>query len=568
MFFKILANTAMPAGFSLLALMLVTVVLVSLTLLRLRQSLLVAYFLCGMLIANSGMLSALGQEDWQQSLNAMAEIGVMLLLFTLGMEFSLGELRYLRRFAFGGGALQMAGTLVLAAGVAALCVRIDASQVIVLGVACALSSTAISVKAYQDMGISTSPGARFALAVAIFQDLFIIGFLVLMPVLFPRAAVENQSLASQLILVVGKGLLFVAVAWVLARWVIPAMLHAVARTRSRELFTLTVAGLCIGVAFLAGVLELSLVLGAFVAGLAVSESIYKHRILADVQPLRDLFLTLFFVSVGLLIDLKIALRHWEAILLISVSLVLGKALLVFLIARRFRVRPKPACFAALGLASAGEFSLVLVKKVGELRPWPGDLDQILFAAMALSMASVPLVLRWAEPLGNRLESRTKAETAVDLLPPSRRVNALRDHVIICGYGPVGQALHESLSREGIPALIIELNADTVRRLAKAGHAVLFADVHNEETWQLAGVERCRLVAFTFPNVEATAVALPLVRQFQPDVAILARTKFSAEAEQLRALGVSTIILDEAESGRAIVRQALAVFEKCNGDAAV
>jgi monovalent cation:H+ antiporter-2, CPA2 family len=560
-----IAATALPPTFTLLAVMLVGIVIVSLLLLRMRQSLLVAYFLCGMVIANSGVLDSLTAAS-EDSIAQMSEVGVMLLLFTLGMEFSLGELRYLRKQAFLGGGLQVGLTMLIAAGILAGFTSLSPLLITIASVAIALSSTAISVKVFQDLGLQANPGARLALAIAIFQDLFIIAFLVLLPVLFTASHAAGGGIAWQMALVAGKGVLFVAISWLLARHVIPPLLHAVADTRNRELFTLSVAGLCIGVALLAGLLELSLALGAFVAGLAVSESIYKHRILADVQPLRDIFLALFFVSVGLMIDVSIALANWLPILCITALLIVIKATLVILIGcKAIGLRGRPSALAALGLASGGEFSLILIQKTSASATWPDGLDQILVASLAISMGLVPVIMRLADPLGERVErhlGRRRAQSS-DPLPPARRAKIMEDHAIVCGYGPVGQSLVEKLALAGIPSVVIELNAKTARELAKAGQPVLFADARHSETWHLAGVSRARLIAFTFPNAEATAEALPVIREIKPEITILARTKFSSEADKLRALGVNLVVLDEAESGRAVVKEALGVYDQAS-----
>ena len=557
-----IAAADLPPMFLLLAVMLLGVVAVSLLLLRIRQSLLVAYFLCGVAIANSGLLDGMMAASGG-GLAQMSEVGIMLLLFTLGMEFSLGELRYLRRQAFLGGGLQVGLTMLAAALVAAAVWSPPFPVVLVLAVAMALSSTAISVKVFQDSGLAASPGARFALAVAIFQDLFVIAFLVVLPLLAPSAASDDGSILAQMALVLGKGLFFVVLSWLLARHGIPRLLHAVADTRNRELFTLTVAGLCIGVALVAGLLGLSLALGAFVAGLAVSESIYKHRILADVQPLRDIFLALFFVSVGLMIDVRVALENWLPIVITTVALLTVKAAILIVVGCRFLgLRGKPAALAAMSLASGGEFSLVLLQKTALLPGWPHGLAQWMLASLTFSMGLVPVVMRLAEPLGGWLERRIgsrRPQASVEL-PPAKRVRILSDHAIVCGYGPVGQMLVQKLSLAGIASVVIELNAQTVRELAKAGQPVLFADARHRETWLLAGVERARLIAFTFPHAEITAEALAVIREIKPEITILARTKFASEEAGLRALGVNIVVLDEAESGRAMVKKAMCVFD--------
>ena len=555
-----LASAGMPPMFSLLAFMLVGVVLASLVLLKLRQSLLVAYFLCGLAIANTGLLEAVAGEQAREAVASMSEIGVMLLLFVLGMEFSLGELKHLRRYAFLGGSIQV-GVTMLGAGLAARMIfGLEWPIVAVIAVACALSSTAISVKLYHDMGVSASSGARFALGVAIFQDIFIILFLVLMPALFVAGG-EGKTMGPMLALTLGKGAAFIALAIILARYVIPRLLRAVADTRSRELFTLTVAGLCIGVAFLAALMDLSLVLGAFVAGLAVSECIYKHRILSDIAPIKDLFLTIFFVSVGLGIDLREAISSWQLILALAAGIILGKALLIGLIARVIGLSWRAAVFAGIGLGSAGEFSLVLLTKTSDFTAWPSAVSDPLTAAMALSMAMVPVLMRFAQPLGNWLDKHSSLLPGrpTSSLPPAERVRGLTNHAIICGYGPVGRQLSSSLADEGIPSLVIDLNAEAIRELHSDGKAALFADARQPEVWDLCCVDQARLVAFTFPATPEIAAAIQFARERNPSITILARTKFSNEADKLRNVGTDIVILDEAESGRAVTREALSVF---------
>lgn len=256
--------------FSLLAIMFAAVVLVSLLLIRVRQSLLIGYFCCGIVIANTGIIEQLGGGDTQAAVQQMAEFGVMLLMFVLGMEFSISELRFLRRFALVGGVLQM-GLCLLVVTVVAKLTGLSWTGAFVVGVALAMSSTAVSLKTFQDMELSGSPGARLALGIAIFQDIFIIVFLVFLPLLLNTDAKDEGVMAS-LGMVLLRGSAFIVLAGVSAKWVIPTVLHAVARTRSRELFSLTVVGCCICLAYIGSLLQLGLALGAFVAGLAVSES--------------------------------------------------------------------------------------------------------------------------------------------------------------------------------------------------------------------------------------------------------------------------------------------------------
>jgi CPA2 family monovalent cation:H+ antiporter-2 len=550
------AGNAIPPLFALLALMLAGVVLVSLLLLRLRQSMLAGYFICGIVIANSGVLELLGGGESHERVSQMAEFGVVLLMFTLGLEFSLGELRFLRRQAFVGGGWQM-GLCMLIAGAASTLMQLPWQAAVILSVALAMSSTAVSLKSFQDLGLEASPGARMALAVAIFQDLFIIVFFLFMPLLLPQPGVEAEVLPRLGSLAL-RGGAFVILSGVAARWIIPWVLNAVTQTRSRELFTLTVIGSCVGLAFIGGLLGLGLALGAFVAGLAVSESIFKHRILADVMPLKDLFLTLFFVSVGLMIDLKAAVQLWLPICALTAAIMLVKAGVITFIARYLNLVHRQALMAGIGLCSAGEFSLVLLQQAGTARLWSNETQQTLLVASAFSMGLLPALLKLGQPLGDWLVKRGWGRgkpVKFDAGSLRKRVAGLSGHAIICGHGPVGEKLNNALRDAGVQTLVVELNAETVRTLQRHGQPVLFADASHEETWELTRLKHASLVALTFPDATVNAQALSSIRELRPDIPVLARARFSSDVERLKRLGATQVVNDETEAANSIVEQA-------------
>ncbi|MCF7787405.1 MAG: cation:proton antiporter [Prosthecobacter sp.] len=549
----IAAAESIPPLFALLALMLAGVVMVSLLLLRLRQSMLAGYFICGVLIANSGVLALLGGGESHEQVSQMAEFGVVLLMFTLGLEFSLGELRFLRRLAFAGGGWQMGLCMAVVAAASTALHSSSWQGAVLLSVALAMSSTAVSLKSFQDLGLEASPGARMALAVAIFQDLFIIVFFLFLPLLLPHEGAAT-ALMPRLGSLALRGGAFVVLAGVAARWVIPWLLNAVTRTRSRELFTLSVIGSCVGLAFVGGLLGLGLALGAFVAGLAVSESIFKHRILADVMPLKDLFLTLFFVSVGLMIDVKAAMVLWLPICTLTAVLMLSKAGLITLIARRLGLAHKQSLMAGIGLCSAGEFSLVLLQNAGGAHLWSNDTQQTLLAASALSMGLLPALLKFGIPLGDwlvKLGWGRGKPVKVDGGNLRQRISGLTDHAIICGHGPVGEKLNKALLDSGVRTLVVELNADTVHKLQRQGQAVLFADASHEETWELTQLKNARMVALTFPDATVNAQALAMIREHRPDISVLARARFSSDVERLKRLGATQVVNDETEASRAM-----------------
>jgi monovalent cation:H+ antiporter-2, CPA2 family len=549
--------------FALLTLVLVLAVLISLVLVKFKQSLLVGYLLSGVLIGNFGLLWMTGLNKGDPVITNFAEIGVVLLMFTLGIEFSLSEFKHLWRTALVGGGLQVGIT----AGVVGLLANFFGFPVadsIVLGVAVALSSTAVAMMSFESMGQQNNPGARASLGIALFQDLLVIVFFLVMPALYGQG---ERSVAGEIGVALLKGGLFLIGAWLLGRYGLTPLLHVVARTRSRELFTLTVIGLCAGVAFAGGALNLSLALGAFAAGLVVSESIYSHRILSDILPFKDLFLAIFFISVGLLIDLSVIASDWQRILLGSLVILVLKSGIVFAVLKGIKLPSRPALLAAGSLASTGEFSLVLIGKAGGYRPFDPGIEQMLLICTAVTMAAVPTLMRCAGPFGKWLGRKGilgKHKIVPEAMSTTQAIKEISDHAIICGYGPVGKSLNEALKRCGVDTLVMEQNADTVRLLKTEGQPVLFADATHSEALDLAGIHRARLVAFTFPAVNATCIAVPLVRARNSGICILARAKFPNEVARLRELGVQ-VIHDEHESAVSMVRAAISSYERVDID---
>ena len=545
--------------FALLTLVLVLAVLVSLVMVKFKQSLLVGYLLSGVLIGNVGLLWVTGLDKGDPVIMNFAEIGVILLMFTLGIEFSLSEFKHLWRTSLIGGGLQVGVTSGIVGGLA-YAFGYPTADSIVLGVAVALSSTAVSMMSFEDLGQQHNPGARASLGIALFQDILVIVFFLVMPALYGQG---QGSMGGQIGVALFKGGLFLAGAWLLGRYGLTPLLNAVARTRSRELFTLTVIGLCAGVAFAGGALNLSLALGAFAAGLVVSESIYSHRILSDILPFKDLFLAIFFISVGLLIDLSAIASDWGRVLLGSLIILMLKGVILFAVLKFIKLPGRPALLAAGSLASTGEFSLVLIGKAGGYRPFDASTEQMLLVCTAVTMAAVPSLMRGATPFGKWLERRGilgARKLAPEGMTPVNAIKGITDHAIICGYGPVGRALNEALKRSGVDTLVMELNSDTVRKLKSEGQPVLFADATHSEALDLAGIGRARLVAFTFPSVAATCIAVPLVRERNSGIFIFGRAKFHPEVVQLRELGVQ-VIHDERESAVAMVRAAISSYQR-------
>lgn len=563
--FSVLAAGAADVSplFGVISMVLLMAVLMALLLHRLKQNFLVGYMICGIIIANTSLLGSFGSADTQMDgvIAHLAEMGVILLMFTLGIEFSLGELKHLWRVSLIGGGIQVGTISAIGGAICWFCGIRPAAEVVVLAVSVALSSTAVAMKSFQDMGQPNNPSARTALAIALFDDIVVILFLIILPALFGRG---EGSIGGDIAIALGKGILFLGGTMLLGRYGITPLLHAVARTRSSELFTLAVVALCAGVAVLGALLGLSPALGAFAAGLIVSESIYRHRIMADIMPFKDLFLAIFFVSVGLQIDLGIVMSDWMRILGFSILILIVKGTIAFNVARLFKLPLRPALLTGAALSSSGEFSLVLLGKAADYRPADPSIQQLLLSCAAFTMATVPLLMRGSGHAGRILEGtgffKPKKKTVAENLTPTLAIKEISDHAIICGYGPVGRSLNEALRQSAVDTLVLELNSDTVRALKAAGQPVLFADASHSEALDLAGISRARMVAFTFPAVELTKAAVPIVREHNPGIVIFARAKFAAEIEELRALEIE-VIHDERESAVAMIDAAKGVYQR-------
>jgi len=549
--------------FAVLSMVLLMAVLMSLLLFKLKQNFLVGYLICGIIIANTSLLGTFGSEatEMDKVISHLAEMGVILLMFTLGVEFSLAEFKHLWRVSLIGGGIQVGTISAIGAAIAWSCGIRPSAEVVVLAVSVALSSTAVAMKSFQDMGLPNNPSARTALAIALFDDIVVILFLLILPAMFGKS---EGSIAGGIAVAVGKGILFLGGTLLLGRYGITPLLHAVAKTRSRELFTLAVVALCAGIAVLGALLGLSPALGAFAAGLIVSESIYRHRIMADIMPFKDLFLAIFFVSVGLQIDLGVVASDWVRILGFSILILIVKGTIAFNVARIFKLPLRPALLTGAALSSSGEFSLVLLGKAADYRPADPSVQQLLLSCAAFTMALVPLLMRGSGPAGRMMETsgffKPKKKVVSENLTPTKAIKELSDHAVICGFGPVGRALNEALKKSGVETLVLELNSDTVRSLKSAGQPVLFADASHPEALELAGIGRARMVAFTFPAVELTIAAVPIVREHNPGIVIFGRAKFEAEIEALRALDIE-VVHDERETAMAMIDAAKSVYQR-------
>jgi monovalent cation:H+ antiporter-2, CPA2 family len=536
----------------LLALTLLLTVGAALALRRIRLPALPGFFLCGFILARTGLIDLSPGSASANLLVAMGDVGVVLLMFGIGTECSLHELAQLRQRGLRAGLLQIGLTTGVFAAVALACGQ-PAGSVLLWGLIGAVSSTAVGVRLFDDCGAPGHPAARTVLGIALVQDLAVIFTLLLMPALARSTGAAGVAEAAGLITL--KGLIFLAAAALLSRWGIPQLLRAVSRTKARDLFTLTVLAVCSGIAAMGQWLGAGVSIGAFAAGVAVSGSLYRLRIQADAAPFRDFFLTIFFLSVGALVSPAALVEHWPLIGLLTLGVLAVKTALTTAAVRMARGTAAAGLLAGAALSGVGEFAIVLGREGVDTGLLSADMLQIIFAVTALSLSLSPIVMKLVVPPVLRHEAATPAAAPGKKKAASfsQRVKEMQDHAILCGYGTVGQVLHKGLTRLGIPVVIIELNAETVAMLLKKGHPVLFADIAQADTLELAGVARARMIILSFPNAEAARTTITIARERNPSILTFCRARWPHEAAILRQLAPDNVVHDEMEAGHKMLR---------------
>jgi CPA2 family monovalent cation:H+ antiporter-2 len=551
----------------ILTLALLLAVGTSLFLGKLKLPPLPGYFLCGVLLAVSGLVNLKAGSPAADLLGQMGNVGIILLMFTIGLESSLHELMQLRRTGLVAGLAQLGLTTALAAGVL-VGLGMSGAALALSSFLAALSSTAVGLKLFQDFGLANHPGARMTLGVALLQDIAVILLLVLLPGITSGLDLSEAAKLTGILTV--KGLVFLTAAAFLSRYGIPQLLRVVSHSRSRELFTLSVLALCAGIASMGSLLGLNSALGAFAAGLAVSGSVYRHRIMAEAVTFRDFFLTIFFVSVGAFVDVPFFLRHWQMLLVGAAGILVIKAAVLTLAGRWGGVPLRGALLSGIALSGVGEFAVVVANKAAASGLLSPLVVQTLLIEVVLTLGLSPLIMRVIIPATRRWEvmrsgTAQKPESGKDF---SKRMREVRDHAILCGYGTVGRMVHQALDRLQIPVVIVELNAQTARRLIKEGHSVLFADISQADTLELAGVDRARVIVITFPHVELARTALTIAKERNPKIATLCRARFPSEVEALREVDPGGIVHDEREAGLEMLRLCLTAYDRHESEIAL
>jgi len=515
---------------------------------RLRLPTIAGFLVAGAVIGPSG----LGWIGNIHDIEELAEIGVVLLLFTIGLEFSLKELRRLGRVLVVGGGLQVTLTTAAVAGIAHLA-GVEPARGIFYGFLVALSSTAIVLKGLAERGETDAPHGRLIVGVLLFQDLCVVPMMLLVPMLGGEdggpATVARALLTAAAVVVATLAL---------ARVVVPRALHLVAATRGRDIFVLAIVLICAGVAWLTSLVGLSLALGAFLAGIALADSEYGHQAFADVLPLREIFTSLFFVSMGMLLDLRVLAEAPGAVLALVAAILVGKAGIAALTGLVVRFPLRVAVLGGLALGQVGEFSFVLAR-LGEHHSLLGGAEMRLFvAASVVTMLVTPFALRFGPHVAagaarlrafDRLLRRGREEDAA--VPPD-----ISGHVVILGYGVGGRMLAELLRGTKVPFVVVDINAETVVEARRQGEPIHYGDVTSAAILEHARVGAARQVAVLLNDPGATLRAVRTVRRLAPKAVIVARVRYVADVQALLQAGATEAVAQEFEASLEVIKRVM------------
>ena len=482
------------------------------------------------------------------TVQVLAEIGIVLLLFTIGIEFSLVQLASLRRLLLIAAPIQVGGVIAIA-WVGGTLIGLPTAQAIFWGFLLSLSSTAIVLKALAASGDSDSPHGRATIGILIFQDLAVVPMILLTPIL---ANPSGDSL-TPVLLSLGKSIVVVSCIIAAAWYVVPKVLEHIVRSRSRELFLLTIIVMCLGIAWLTSLGGLSLALGAFIAGLVISESEYSHQAIAEVLPFRDSFNSLFFVSIGILMDWRILLEYPFVVTGLLLVVLLVKFLAGAGAVLAVSMPPRAAIMTGIALAQVGEFSFILAQVGQEDKLLSGPPYQIFLAVSICSMIITPFLMQLSPHLARRVEAVQRlnhwfpGQTTAHILEVEGRHLRIKDHVIIVGYGLNGRNLARVLSETEVPHVALDLDGDTVRREAQHGLPLYYGDATNPNVLRHVKIEDARVLVVAISDPFMARRAVQVARGLNPNIHIVVRTRYLRELEELHQLGVDDVVPEEFET---------------------
>ncbi|SDE90827.1 Kef-type potassium/proton antiporter, CPA2 family [Pricia antarctica] len=523
---------------------------------RLKLPSILGFLITGILIGPH----ALGLVTETEQIEIISEIGVILLLFVIGMELSIKHLISIKNTVFIGGALQV-GLTVVVSGAFYYFLGNPWQESLFVGFLFSLSSTAIVLKVLQDRNEMSSPHGRNALAILIFQDIIVVPMMLFTPII---AGQSDNVMESVLMLILKTGIVIV-ITIVSARYLVPRLMHLIARTGSKELFLITTITICFAVAFLTSTAGLSLALGAFLAGLIISESEYSHQATSIILPFRELFTSFFFISVGMLLNLGFFGQHFITILLIVLAVFLLKSIIAALAVAVLKYPPRTFLLTGLALFQVGEFAFILSKVGIENGLLDDRTNQYFLAVSIVSMLLTPFVIIFSENIAfgmmrfKHIKRMNKNTDSSDDLSDLTVTERLENHLVIIGYGINGSNLAKAAVFSNIPHTIIEFNAELVKNKRKEGVPIIFGDAAQDHILDLVNLSSARVAVVAVSDAIATRDIIRSVRSINRSVHLIVRTRYVKEIPELIALGADDVIPEEFETSIEIFARTLHNF---------
>lgn len=503
-----------------------------------------AYLATGLVAGSSltGLVHDAGQYHY------VAEMGIVFLLFTLGLEFSFPKLMAMRHLVFGAGSAQV---IISIAGIMSVAILLGFNWVpaLAIGGILALSSTAIVIKQLNESGTLHNTRGQLAVSILLFQDIAVVPLLIAIPIL---ASASGDGIGIAILMAIFKGMLVFAILLAVGKYVLPIVFNEIAKARTEELFVLTTILVTVIAALLTYLFGLSMPLGAFLAGMMLGESQYRHQLEADIRPFRDILMGLFFITIGMQLNLQQIAQHWYILLMLLVSVMFIKVLIIRLSSWFVNCKSSDGWAVSIMLCQVGEFGFVLIALAIEHQVIEQHVATILIGVGVLSMAMTPTLVHHSQHLAKKL---TKEEGNAQSEQPEYE-SQLADHVIICGFGRVGQTVSRFLKMEAVPFIALDMDPVRVSEAKAAGENIQFGNVRYQEILQAAGLDRAQLVIVTFGDYNKSEAVVQKIMKLRPDVKTLVRTRSDEHLEKLQVMGATEVVPESLEGSLMLVSHVL------------
>ena len=525
----------------------------------LRLPPMLGYLLAGVIIGPH----ALGWIPETDETRHLAEFGVVFLMFSIGLEFSLPKLVTMKRIVFGFGTTQVIISIILVMAVTWV-LGLDWRVGFVLGGALAMSSTAIVIKMLAERAELNSTHGRQVIGVLLFQDLAVIPLLIIVPALATEIDSDTNDFSLMLAIAIMKVIAVLAFILLFGQKLMRPWFHLVARQKSSELFVLNVLLITLGLAWLTELAGLSLALGAFLAGMLISETEYRYQVEDDIKPFRDILLGLFFVTIGMLLDMQVVIENFFWVFVILAALILLKIVLIAGLSRLFGTDSSVAVRTGMNLAQGGEFGFVLLAQAGAIGLVENSVLQPVLAAMVLSMFIAPFIIEYNGQMVQRFYSSEWMYRAMQITSIAAQTMVAQNHVIICGYGRSGQNMSRLLEQESVPFIALDLDPRRIQEATNAGESVVYGDAARREVLIAAGLMRAKVLVISYADTVSALKILGHVRELRPELSVVVRTRDDSDIDLLKEAGATEVVAEIMEGSLMLASHALMFVDISTG----